>query len=151
MELWFHPLKELLEALLHTPGVHVHSVAQLCPTLRDPVDFSPPGSSIRGISQARVLERVTISSSRGSSRPRDLNLSLLHWQAESLPPSHVRSPSYSWTKTQRTHPMHVAESKGVNYHRRRIGEDYRAEGRDDYPSFTWSPTPRAQVWILVPR
>jgi len=33
-----------------------NEVAQLCPTLRDPVDCSPPGSSIYGIFQARVLE-----------------------------------------------------------------------------------------------
>ena len=31
-------------------------VAQSCPTLRDPMDYSPPGSSIHGILQARVLE-----------------------------------------------------------------------------------------------
>ena len=31
-------------------------VAQLCPTLHDPMDCSPPGSSIHGIFQARVLE-----------------------------------------------------------------------------------------------
>ena len=31
-------------------------VAQLCPTLRNPMDCSPPGSSIHGIFQARVLE-----------------------------------------------------------------------------------------------
>ena len=31
-------------------------VAQSCPTLSDPMDWSPPGSSIRGIFQARVLE-----------------------------------------------------------------------------------------------
>ena len=31
-------------------------VAQLCPTLHDPMDRSPPGSSIHGIFQARVLE-----------------------------------------------------------------------------------------------
>ena len=37
----------------------------------DPIDRSPPGSSVRGILQARVLEWVGISSSRGSSRPRD--------------------------------------------------------------------------------
>ena len=36
-----------------------------------PMDCRPPGSSIRGIVQARVLEWVTISFSRGSSRPRD--------------------------------------------------------------------------------
>ena len=35
------------------------------------MDWSPPGSSIHGISQARVLEWVAISSSRGSSQPRD--------------------------------------------------------------------------------
>ena len=39
-------------------------VAQSCPTLCDPVGCSPPGSSIRGIFQARVLEWVAISFSR---------------------------------------------------------------------------------------
>ena len=37
-------------------------VAQLCPTLSDPMDQSLPGSSVHGIFQARVLERVTIAS-----------------------------------------------------------------------------------------
>ena len=46
-------------------------VAQSCPTLCDPVDFSLPRSSIHGIFQARVLEWVAISFSRGSSQPRD--------------------------------------------------------------------------------
>ena len=46
-------------------------VAQSCPTLCDPMDCSPPGSSVRGIFQARVLEWVAISFSRGFSRPRD--------------------------------------------------------------------------------
>ena len=44
---------------------------QLCPTLCDPMDCSPPGSSVHGILQARILERVAISSSRGSSPPSD--------------------------------------------------------------------------------
>ena len=35
--------------------------AQSCSTLSDPMDFSPPGSSVRGISQARILEWVAIS------------------------------------------------------------------------------------------
>ena len=39
-------------------------VAQLCPTLCDPVDCSPPGSSVHGILQARILEWVAISFSR---------------------------------------------------------------------------------------
>ena len=42
-------------------------------TLCDPVDCSPPGSSVHESSQARILEQVAISSSRGSSRPRDGN------------------------------------------------------------------------------
>ena len=46
-------------------------VAQLCPTLCDHMDCSPPGSSVHGILQARVLEWVAISFSRGSSWPRD--------------------------------------------------------------------------------
>ena len=47
----------------------VHVCAQSCLTLCDPMDSSPPGSSVQGIFQARILERVTISYSRGSSRP----------------------------------------------------------------------------------
>ena len=39
--------------------------------LCDPMDYSPPGSSIRGILQARTLESVVMPSSRGSSWPRD--------------------------------------------------------------------------------
>ena len=39
--------------------------------LCDPMDCSPPGSSVHGISQARILEWVAISFSRGSSPPRD--------------------------------------------------------------------------------
>ena len=37
----------------------------------DPMDCSPPGSSVHGISQAGILEWVAISSSRGSSQPKD--------------------------------------------------------------------------------
>ena len=47
------------------------SVAQSCPTLCYPRDCSPPGSAVHGILQARTLEWVAISSSRGFSQPRD--------------------------------------------------------------------------------
>ena len=46
-------------------------VAQSCPTLCDPMDCSPPDFSVHGIFQARVLEWVAISFSRGSSQPRN--------------------------------------------------------------------------------
>ena len=46
-------------------------VAQLCLTLCDPMDCSLPGSSVHGILQARILERIAVPFSRGSSQPRD--------------------------------------------------------------------------------
>ena len=46
-------------------------VAQLCPTLRDPMDCSPPGSSVHGIFQARVLEWGAITFSVCSTRRRE--------------------------------------------------------------------------------
>ena len=45
--------------------------AQSCLTLYDPMDCSPPGFSVHGIFQAKILEQVNISYSRGSSWPRD--------------------------------------------------------------------------------
>ena len=47
-------------------------VTQLCLTLCDPMDCSPPASYVHGISQVRILEWVAISFSRGFSRPRNL-------------------------------------------------------------------------------
>ena len=52
-------------------NVCVSPVTQSYPTLHDPMDCSPPGSSVRGISQARILEWFAISSSRESSQFRD--------------------------------------------------------------------------------
>ena len=56
---------------LATYFTHVVSVAYLCPILWDPMDCSPPGSSVHGMLQSRILEWVAIPFSRGSSRPRD--------------------------------------------------------------------------------
>ena len=46
-------------------------IAQSCLTLCDPMDCSPPGSSLHGILQTRILEWVAISFSRGLSQPRN--------------------------------------------------------------------------------
>ena len=51
--------------------MHVCSVTQSCLTICNPMDCNPQGSSAHGIFQARILERVSIFFSRGSSRPRD--------------------------------------------------------------------------------
>ena len=46
-------------------------VAQSCLTLCDPMDFSPPGSSVHGTIQAKILEWIAIPFSKGISRPRN--------------------------------------------------------------------------------
>ena len=56
--------------------------------LCDPMDGSPPGSSVHGILQARILEWVAVPSSRTAFQPRDQTphlLCLLHWQMGPLP------------------------------------------------------------------
>ena len=61
------------------------SVTQLCLTLCDPMDYTPPGSSVHGIFQARILERVAIFSSKGSSRPRDqIRISFISWTGKQI-------------------------------------------------------------------
>ena len=81
-------------------------VAQLCPILCDPVDCSPPGSSVCGNLQARILERVAISFSRRSSRPRDrARVSCTAggffaiW-ATTLPRAEPQHSSFSWLCTE---------------------------------------------------
>ena len=63
---------------------------QSCPTLCDPVDCSPPGYSVHGISQARILEWVVVPSFRRSSQPRDWTpvsyLSRTGWFLPLVPP-----------------------------------------------------------------
>ena len=73
-------------------------VAQSCPALCDPMDCSPPGSSVHLISQARLLEWTAISFSRGSSRPRDqTQVCLPQWQVlyhlshQGSPSKHLKS------------------------------------------------------------
>ena len=63
----FLPFKTRLPVSLCMRAKSLHS----CRTLCNAVDCSPPGSSVRGILQARILEWVAVPSSRGSSRPRD--------------------------------------------------------------------------------
>ena len=59
-------------------------VTQSCPSLCDHMDCSLPGSSVHGISQARVLESVAIPFCGGSSQPRDWT-QVSQLQADSLP------------------------------------------------------------------
>ena len=54
-----------------SPSWNEMLVAQFCPTLCSIMDYSPPGSSVHRVLQARILEWAAIPLSRGSSRPRD--------------------------------------------------------------------------------
>ena len=64
-------------------------MAQLCPTLCDPTDCSPPGSSsVQGILQARILEWVAISFYRGSFPTEGSNLCLPRCRQIPYHPSH---------------------------------------------------------------
>ena len=70
------PLRDLGGDTARTLAVHrslpcVCMYVQLCPALCDPREWSPPGSSVHWILQARILVWVAIFFSRGSSGPRD--------------------------------------------------------------------------------
>ena len=65
----FHPSWERLG--ISTNGCMPPQSLQLCPALCDPMDCSPPGSSVHGFIQSRILKWVAMPSSRQSSRPRD--------------------------------------------------------------------------------
>ena len=67
-------------------------VTQSCPTLFDPIDYSPPGSSVRGILQARILEWVDSPSSRGIFPTQGSNLGLLLGKQILYHLSHQGSP-----------------------------------------------------------
>ena len=72
---------------------------QSCPTLCDPMDCSLPGSSVHGISQARILEWAAVPTSRGFSPTQGLNLYLFHlllWQG-----------GFSTTSASWEHPQKV--------------------------------------------
>ena len=68
-------------------------VTQLCLTLCDIMDCSPPSSSVHGISQARIRQWVAISCSRRSSQLR-IEPESPAWQADSLPSESPGKPSY---------------------------------------------------------
>ena len=61
-------LHNIINKILHAKSL------QSCLTLCDPMDCNPPGSSVHEIVQARILEWIVISSSGGSSQPRDQTL-----------------------------------------------------------------------------
>ena len=95
-------MSNIFRFLYEVEGIHVIrqflcasmcecSVTKSCLTLCYPMGCSTPGSFVPGISQARILEWIAISFSRGSSWAGFKPVSLA-WQVDSLPLSHLGSP-----------------------------------------------------------
>ena len=76
-----------------TPGLPAAKPLQSCPTLCDPIDSSPPDSSVHGILQARTLEWVAISSSNA-----------WKWKVKVKSLSHVRLLATPWTAVYQAPP-----------------------------------------------
>ena len=84
-------------------GENVHAL-QLCLTLCDPMDCRPPGSSVHGILQARILEWVTMPSFKESSQTRDpthvtaagLLTTSTNWEAHGREHQWLKSPGNYW-------------------------------------------------------
>ena len=99
---------------------------QSCPALCDHMDCSPLGSSVLGILQARILEWVAVSFSRGPSPPRDRTPSLLclqHWLVSSLPLAPLGKPQLcSWLTAvvflnlSLAQLYHLKNWRGINTH-----------------------------------
>jgi len=82
----------------HHCEVKWSEVAQSCLTVCNPMDCSPQGFSVHGILQARILEWVPISFSRGSSRLRD-----------QTPVSHIAGRHFNFWATQEAQPSHITD------------------------------------------
>ena len=92
-------------------------VAQLCLTLCNPMDCSPPGSLVPGIFQARVLEWVAISFSRASSWPRD-----------QTQVSDIAGRRFTLWATREAHTLNISQGSDRSY-------SFWVE-KDDFP-FSW--------------
>ena len=79
----------LLSVLIHNKGLRI-----VPPTLCDPMDYSPPGSSVHGILQARILEWVAIPFSKGIFPTQGSNPGLLLCRQILYHLSNQGSPSY---------------------------------------------------------
>ena len=109
------------------------SVTQLCPILCNPMDYSPPGSSVHGILQARILEWVAILFSRGSSWLRDPT-QVYHIAGRFFTIGATREAGWGEVKTlnthththTHTHTAHTAKSTSPYLHLKMLKEILQA-------------------------
>ena len=93
------------------------SVAQSCPALCAPMDWSPPGSSVHGIFSGKNTTVCCYFLLQGIFLTQGSNLHLLHWQVDSLPLHHLGSPS-RWLGQVRSGQVTSVVSDSVQPHRR---------------------------------
>ena len=108
---WWSELEGLLLLGLHDSHVTL-KVAQSCPTLCDPMDCSPPSSSVHGILQARILEWAAKSFSRGIFLTRSLALQADTWPSE--PPGKTAWPTRSNSNASSSRKPRNVICKGVS-------------------------------------
>ena len=87
-------------------------VAKSCLTLCDPMDYTPVGSSVHDISQARIWAWIAVSFFQGIFLTQRLNPHLLHWQADSLPLSTREAHVSDWVSWLLSH-VSVFETHGL--------------------------------------
>ena len=85
---------------------------QWCPTLCNTMNCSPPGSSVHGILQARILEWVTMPFSRESFLTQGSNLQLLHCSRILYPLNHLGSPNLEFRKGKITGIVTIKAREG---------------------------------------
>ena len=117
---------------------------QLCLILCDPMDHSPPGSSVHGFPQARILEWVAILYSRGSSQTRiePTSLSLLHWEVGSLPLEPPGKPLGNLLKLVKSQSSSVEQQKGclnLDWGEMNTGKMSVSRGGGRHPSILKKP------------
>ena len=109
----------ICENYLFGSGSCVCAQGLSCPALCNPMDCSLPGSSVHGIFQARILEWVATSSSRGSSWPRDwihLSVSPALAVVKAILPSICRGLPSNWAPGWALEPL-VWEMHSVQTHK----------------------------------
>ena len=108
-------------------------VAQLCLTLYNHMDCSPPGSSVHGILQGRILEWVAISFSRGPFQPRDQT-----WVSHTAGKIELGEVVNHMEKTKRGESQVLGRlMRCLGYSRRRVGSGVpKEEERTNVFSYT---------------
>ena len=100
---------------------------QLCPTVCNPIDGSPPGSPVPGILQAITLEWVAISFSNA-----------WKWKVKGKSPSHVPLTATPWTVAHQA-PLCMGFSRQVYCSGEPFPSPEMQETRGSIPGFSWSP------------